>query len=165
MKRLIMTALLIAICGGAWAALPVVPAADQQMLLKSADPTLAKNKRVAYDFFRIVLRGLRLDRAPDFMHESYMQHNPNADTGLSGFLAYFEAVLARSGGTAPAIPDNLPGLVAITAEGNLVTLSFVRECGEGDKAYTTTWFDMFRIEGDKIAEHWDSAVMGGGPDC
>jgi len=25
------------------------------------------------------------------------------------------------------------------------------------KKYTTTWFDMFRIEGGKIAEHWDAA--------
>lgn len=26
------------------------------------------------------------------------------------------------------------------------------------KKYTTTWFDMFRIEEGKIAEHWDSAL-------
>jgi predicted SnoaL-like aldol condensation-catalyzing enzyme len=25
------------------------------------------------------------------------------------------------------------------------------------KKYTTTWFDMFRIQGGKIAEHWDPA--------
>ena len=26
------------------------------------------------------------------------------------------------------------------------------------KKYTTTWFDMFRVEGGKIAEHWDPAT-------
>jgi len=26
------------------------------------------------------------------------------------------------------------------------------------KKYTTTWFDMFRIENGKIAEHWDPAL-------
>ena len=45
--------------------------------------------------------------------------------------------------------DTLPGLVAIQAEGNFVTLSFVREMpdpvNKGQK-YTTTWFDMFRID-------------------
>jgi predicted SnoaL-like aldol condensation-catalyzing enzyme len=46
------------------------------------------------------------------------------------------------------------------AEGDLVTLSFARELpdpADPAKKYTTTWFDMFRIENGKIAEHWDSA--------
>jgi predicted SnoaL-like aldol condensation-catalyzing enzyme len=139
------------------AALPVVPAENQQTLLQSPDPKLAANKKIAYDFFRIVLRGLQLDQAPNFMHEDYMQHNPNADTGLKGFLEYFQ----RLGGPRP-VPSELPGLVAIQAEGDYVTLSFVREYDHPTKAgekYTTTWFDMFRITNGKIAEHWDSALM------
>jgi predicted SnoaL-like aldol condensation-catalyzing enzyme len=162
MQKLITAALLAAISTAALAAMPVMPAHDQSALLQSSDPQLAKNKRIAYDFFRIVLRGQRLDRARDFMQESYIQHNPNAETGLAGFLAYFEA---RKAATPPPIPETLPGLVALQAEGDYVTLSFVRECGEGAKAYTTTWFDMFRIEDGKIAEHWDTALMGGGPGC
>jgi predicted SnoaL-like aldol condensation-catalyzing enzyme len=50
-------------------------------------------------------------------------------------------------------------LVAITAEGDLVVLSFVREAADpkdSTKRYTTTAFDMFRIENGKIAEHWDA---------
>jgi len=38
--------------------------------------------------------------------------------------------------------------------------SFLREGPDPKdptKRYTTTWFDMFRIEGGKIAEHWDGA--------
>ena len=119
------------------------------------DPKLAANKKIAYDFFRIVLRGRRLNEAEKFMRDDYMQHNPNADTGIKGFKAYFSAL----GGELP-VPDTLPGLVAIQAEGDYVTLSFVRE-GKSAKgeAYTTTWFDMFRIQNGKIAEHWDSATM------
>jgi predicted SnoaL-like aldol condensation-catalyzing enzyme len=51
-------------------------------------------------------------------------------------------------------------VVAIVAEGDLVMLSFVREMPDPvdkSKKYTTTWFDLFRIENGKIAEHWDSA--------
>jgi predicted SnoaL-like aldol condensation-catalyzing enzyme len=51
-------------------------------------------------------------------------------------------------------------LVAIAGDGDLVVLSFVREATDpkdAAKKYTTTWFDMFRIEGGKIAEHWDAA--------
>jgi predicted SnoaL-like aldol condensation-catalyzing enzyme len=145
------------LCLPAFGALPVVAGKDQQAMLRSADAKLAKNKKIAYDFFRIVLRGRHLDRAAEFMHDDYMQHNPNADTGLKGFLEYFE----RLPGPNP-IPEELPGLVAIQAEGDVVTLSFVREYDDPNKPgqkYTTTWFDMFRIEGDKIAEHWDSALM------
>jgi len=52
-------------------------------------------------------------------------------------------------------------LIAITADGNLVTLVFKQENQEPkdpSKKYTTTWFDMFRIENGKIAEHWDPAL-------
>ena len=46
-----------------FAALPVVPAPDQAALLKSKDPKLAANKKLAYDFFRVVLRARHLDQA------------------------------------------------------------------------------------------------------
>src|SRR6202790_958831 len=94
-----------------FAALPVVPGKDQAALLKSKDPKLAANKQIAYDFYRIVLRGLRLDQAGKYMRDDYMQHNPNAETGIVGFKAYF----TKLGGPKP-IPDTLPDLVAIQAE-------------------------------------------------
>jgi predicted SnoaL-like aldol condensation-catalyzing enzyme len=51
--------------------------------------------------------------------------------------------------------------VAIVAEGDLVVISFVRELpepGNPSKKYTSTSFDMFRIENNRIVEHWDSAL-------
>jgi len=139
-----------------FAALPVTPAPDQAALLKSKDPKLAQNKKVAYDFFRVILRARHLDEAGKYMRDDYIQHNPNADTGIAGFKAYF----SRLGGPQP-IQDTVPGLVAIQAEGNYVTLSFVRDyddpVNKGQK-YTTTWFDMFRFVDGKIAEHWDCAT-------
>jgi predicted SnoaL-like aldol condensation-catalyzing enzyme len=163
MKKLIMLLAIATLSTTVFAALPVLPGGDQQEMLASSDSQLADNKKIAYDFFRVVLRGLRLDSAPDYMHQSYMQHNPNAATGLDGFLDYFSAVLGDS--EPPAVPDTLPGLVSIQAEGDYVTLSFVRDCVNNGQAYSTTWFDMFRIVDGKIAEHWDSAVMGGDSGC
>ena len=145
-----------ALCAPIFAALPVTPAKDQAAMLKSKDPKLAANKKVAYDFYRIVLNGLRLDQTDKYMREDYIQHNPNADTGMKGFKAYFE----KLGGPKP-IPETLPGLVSIQAEGDMVTLSFVREYDDPankGKKYTSTWFDMFRIQDGKIAEHWDPAT-------
>ncbi len=141
----------------AFAALPVVPAKDQAALLVSKDKKLAANKKAAYDFYRIVLRGLRLDQAEKYMREDYIQHNPNAETGLKGFKDYF----VKLGGPKP-IPATIDGLVAIQAEGDYVTMSFVREYDDPKqkgKKYTTTWFDMFRFDNNgKIAEHWDNAL-------
>jgi len=139
-----------------FAALPVVPAKDQASLLKSKDPHVAANKKIAYDFYRIVLRGRRLDEADKYMREDYIQHNPNAETGIKGFKDYFQ----KLGGPLP-IPETLTDLVSIMAEGDMVTLLLVREYDEPGKPgqkYTSTWFDTFRIQDGKIAEHWDNAV-------
>lgn len=142
-----------------FAALPVTPAPDQAALLKSSNPKLAANKKLCYDFFRVILRARHLDEAGKYMRDDYIQHNPNADTGIAGFKAYF----SKLGGPLP-VQNTVDGLVAIQAEGNYVTLSFVRPYDDpahpGQK-YTTTWFDMFRLQDGKIAEHWDCATKAG----
>jgi predicted SnoaL-like aldol condensation-catalyzing enzyme len=160
MNRLKTVVLVAALCAPVFAALPVVAGKDQAAMLKSKDKKLAANKKVAYDFFRVVLKGFRLDEADKYMTADYMQHNPNAETGMAGFKAYFNAIMPKQ---LPPIPETLDGLVAIQAEGDYVTLSFVREYDDPSapgKKYTTTWFDMFRIVNGKIVEHWDSATKG-----
>jgi predicted SnoaL-like aldol condensation-catalyzing enzyme len=148
----IILASVIANAGG----LPVQPNTNQQELLKSSDPILAKNKRIIFDFWREVIVGLHLDQVPKYLREDYIQHNPNVDTGMQGFLDSFSKL-----GGPRNIPTTIPNLVSIQAEGNMITLSFVNELKDpkikGSK-YTTTWFDMFRIENGKIAEHWDCDV-------
>ena len=151
---------LAAACAPVFAALPVGAGKDQAAMLKSSDPKLAANKKLVYDFWREVLEARHLDLAEKYMRTDYMQHNPNAETGMAGFKAYFSAIMPKQ---LPPIPDTLPGLVAIQAEGDYVTLSFVREYDDPTapgKKYTTTWFDMFRIVNGKIVEHWDSATKG-----
>ena len=150
-------AISLIVCAAVYAAVPVTPAKDQAALLKSSDAKLAANKKLCYDFFRVILQGLHLDETDKYMTEGYIQHNPNADTGMKGFKEFF----IKRGSPKP-IADTVPGLVAIQAEGDYVTLSFVREYDnpkDKGKKYTTTWFDMFRVVNGKIVEHWDSAMM------
>ena len=71
------------------AAEPVVPAKDQQALLKSSDPQLAANKKLVFDMWRTFLDAHHIDEADKFLAPEYHQHNPNADTGLEGVKAYF----------------------------------------------------------------------------
>ena len=139
------------------AQLPVTPAPDQEALLQSDDPQLAHNKRFVYDFWREVLEGRHVELAEKYMSEGYIQHNPNVPTGRAAFVGFFGRLEPL-----PIVPEIKGQVVSITAEGDLVTLAFGREYPHPDdatKMCTTTWFDMFRLEDGKIAEHWDSAKI------
>jgi predicted SnoaL-like aldol condensation-catalyzing enzyme len=139
----------------AHAAEPVVALSPeaQKALLASKDPQLAANKKLVWDMWRTFLQGGDINSADRFLAPEYHQHNPNAETGLAGVKAYFRA----QGRKAEPPKDYIDRLVSIVAERDLVTLALVRE-GKDGKAYTTTWFDMFRIANGKIVEHWDTAT-------
>ena len=138
------------------AQLPVKPLASQDKLLKSDNQTLERNKKLVYDMWREFLEGGHLELAEKYFDESYMQHNPNAATGRKAVVDFFSKFSKPQ-----QIVDTIKSsVVAIIAEGDLVMLSFVREMPDPidkSKKYTTTWFDLFRIENGKIAEHWDCA--------
>jgi predicted SnoaL-like aldol condensation-catalyzing enzyme len=158
MRRLLP---LVSICcalsaSPAHAQVPVQANLDQERLVASADTRLAANKRLVYDFWREVFEGGHMDLAEKYMAESYIQHNPTVPTGRAAFVDFFSKFAKPK----PIESKIKAPLVSIVAEGDYVVLSFVREVAEPAdpaKKYTTTWFDMFRIENGKIAEHWDGA--------
>lgn len=148
-------ALSLVLCAAAQAAEPVVPAKDQQALLKSDDPQLAANKKLVFDMWRTFLSAHHIDEADKYLAPEYHQHNPNAVTGLEGVKAYFRAANMKP----TPVPDTIEGLVSIVAERDLVVVSLVRDMKDKDgNPYTSTWFDMFRIANGKIVEHWDTAL-------
>jgi predicted SnoaL-like aldol condensation-catalyzing enzyme len=139
------------------AQVPVTAAPDQERLLASPDPKLAANKRLVYDFWREVFEGGHMEFADKYMADSYIQHNPNVPTGRAAFIEFFQK-FRKPAAIEPRIKAPV---VAIVAEGDIVILSFARENADpkdASRKYTTTWFDMFRLEGGKIAEHWDPAL-------
>lgn len=157
MKRFICAIALMLLGAPAYAAIDTVPNPDHDAMLKSDNPVLARNKRLAYDMWRTLLEARQLDRAGEFMKEDYIQHNPQAETGMAGFKAFFEKL-----GPPLELKERVQfPLVAILAEGDLVVMVFARRMENKEdpsKSYTTTWFDMFRIEDGKVAEHWDPAT-------
>jgi predicted SnoaL-like aldol condensation-catalyzing enzyme len=143
--------------GWALAQVPVVANPDQEQMLASPDPRVAANKRLVYDFWREVFEGGHLELADKYMAESYIQHNPLVSTGRAAFVDFFSRFVKPG----PIEARIKAPLVAIVAEGDLVVLCFAREHvdpKDSTKKYTTTWFDMFRIESGKMAEHWDPAT-------
>lgn len=139
------------------AQLPVVAQGNHEALLSSPDPKLARNKRLVYDFWREVVEAGHVEKAEKYVAEGYVQHNPNVATGRAALVEQ----IARSVKQQPVQPRVNAPLVAILAEGGFVMFSLVSEIPDKNnpaKKYTTTWFDLFRIENGKIVEHWDSAA-------
>lgn len=158
MRKLFLTLAILGVLtvGSARAQVPVRASPDQAKWVESADSRLAANKRLVYDFWREVFEGGHMELADKYLAESYIQHNPTVPTGRAAFVEFFSKFAKPK----PVEPSIKAPLVAIVAEGDYVVLSFARdypEPSDPSRKYTTTWFDMFRIENGKIAEHWDGA--------
>jgi predicted SnoaL-like aldol condensation-catalyzing enzyme len=149
-KLLLLSLIAVLFAAGAFAQ-------NQKAMLYSNDPKLVQNKKIVYDFWRSVLEGGHLELAPQYMTETYIQHNPNVPTGRQGFLDFFGKFAKPQ-----PIADTIKApIIALVAEGDRVVLSFKQvnpDPIDPTKHYTTTWFDMLRIENGKVAEHWDSAL-------
>jgi predicted SnoaL-like aldol condensation-catalyzing enzyme len=131
----------------------------QYALLDAATPALAANKRLVYDMWRHLVDAGREETADLYLDEIYIQHNPNAASGREGAKDYFATQEDQPIDVAVRSP-----LVAMVAEGDLVVQVLKTEMPNpyrDGETYTSTWFDMFRIENGHIVEHWDAAMKPG----
>jgi len=133
---------------------------DPLALLDDADPVLAANKRLVFDMWRSVVNAGQVDLADTMLREDYIQHSPVLPTGRAAFKQVFSALERR------AIPELVsPPLVTILAEGDLVVMALREELPQpgGEGRYTSTHFNLFRVEGGQLAEHWHSVEAAPGP--
>ena len=104
------------------------------------------NKALAVALIEDVLMGKNPAKITDYISaESYAQHNPMIKDGLSGIIEAVEALTAQ---------NNMfvyKEIHAVLGEGNFVLT--VSEGEWGGKAHA--FYDLFRVEAGKIAEHWD----------
>jgi predicted SnoaL-like aldol condensation-catalyzing enzyme len=139
---------------------PVTAHPDPESLFTSSDAKLNANKQVALKIVKELLEAGHWDRAPQYLTNAYIQHNPLAASGLQAVMHYFVDVAKVKPKPIPAKMQTK--VVAVTAEGDYVTVSFVREMKDPKdpaKSYTTTWFDMWRFKDGKADEHWDPATL------
>ena len=156
-RRILLCTLLAMAPCLASAQVPVSAIPQHESFLSSPDVKLARNKKLVYDFWREVVDAGQVDQVDKYVADNYIQHNPNVATGRRALAEQIAKNVKRQ----TAQPQIKAPLVSIVAEGNLVVVSLVSELpdpSDSSKKYTTTWFDMFRIENGKIAEHWDSAA-------
>ena len=105
------------------------------------------NKQLVAAFVDDVLVNGRMDKlAAYFEGDSYIQHNPQIADGLSG-LGQALAAMQKAG-----ISMQYNKLHKVLGEGNFVLTISEGTLGEAPTAF----YDLFRLESGKIAEHWDT---------
>ena len=94
-------------------------------------------------------------KAASFLAPGYIQHNPLVPTGKAGFVAFFSKVWAGKP------PGTFTKPAEVMAQGDLVMVMVTRskpEPRDPSKSYNSYWFDLYRVSGGKIVEHWDEAT-------
>ncbi|SEI69821.1 Predicted SnoaL-like aldol condensation-catalyzing enzyme [Dyadobacter koreensis] len=138
----------------------VVAAQDPKALFTSPDAGLHKNKQVVYHIVKDLLESNHWELADKYISERYIQHNPNAGNGRQAVVKFFTEILKVK---PTPIPEKMKSkVVSVVAEGDLVTVAFVRNYKhpkDSARTYTTTWFDQWRIVNGKADEHWDGALL------
>lgn len=143
----------------------VVVSDNPDALFTSPDPKLNANKQVVYRIILELLEAGQWDKAGQYIADDYVQHNPNAQSGLKPVVSYFTQVLKVK---PKPVPAKISMKVAnVVAEGDLVVVTYARtekDPNDPAKTYSTTWFDMWRIKDGKATEHWDPALLNEAPD-
>ncbi|WP_299049595.1 hypothetical protein [uncultured Polaribacter sp.] len=118
---------------------------DGSTTLSDLDKTNS-NKELVKDFVNTVLVNSGFDKMGNYFDgDNYIQHNSMIGDGLSGLGKALEK-MAKNGITMVYEKNHI-----VLGEGN-----FVLAVSEGQFAGKhTSFYDLFRIENGKIAEHWD----------
>lgn len=118
---------------------------DGTMEITNLDKT-EENRKLVEDFLYDVMQGNNLDKTPDYFDgDTYIQHNTGIADGVSGLNTAL-AALAEQG--IQMIYDEVH---MVLAQGNYVLA--VSEGTFGGEP--TSYYDLWRVENGKIAEHWD----------
>jgi len=117
-----------------------------------------KNLDTVMEWWTKVLYGGHVELTDNYQAESYIQHNPNINTGRASFKEFFGKVAKPMNPVPTSMPaDRQP--VVKGAKGDYVWLIFEREAKDPrdeSKTYHFNSFDVLRMENGKVAEHWDS---------
>ena len=110
---------------------------------------LERNKKIVTDVYNAALNEKDFDKARQYLGDKYIQHNPVAADGPEGLKAFIGFLRAK-------FPNNKSEIKRIFADGDHVIVHVhvhaMREPGTRGFAI----IDIFRLEGDKVVEHWDA---------
>lgn len=112
-----------------------------------AETQLEKNKRLVTEFYDLAFNKHKpTEAAKKYIGNKYIQHNPFVPNGAEAFYTYFEGHFKKN-------PESRAIFKRVAADGDLVFLHLHSK--ENAKDPGRAIVDIFRIENDKIVEHWD----------
>ncbi|WP_245600484.1 nuclear transport factor 2 family protein [Flavobacterium daejeonense] len=118
---------------------------DGAIEIKDIDKT-ETNKKLVRNFVEDILVNGKMEKLADYFDgDNYIQHNPNIPDQLSGLGATLEA-LAKQG-----VFMKYDKIHKVLGEGNFVLVVSEGHFGKDHNSF----YDLFRVENGKIAEHWD----------
>ena len=102
-------------------------------------------KKNAVDFYKMAYEGNPRKATELYVGFEYIQHNPDVQNGIEGFIEYFERMQVE-------YPNKSIEFVRVIAEGDLVSLHTHQIWPDNDQYVT---MDFFRFDKEnKIVEHW-----------
>jgi len=104
-----------------------------------------KNKALVRSFVETILIGGQFDKILTYYHPDIIQHNPFIDNTVAGLVSGVEA-LQKQG-----IAIQIEKIHRVLGEGNFVLVFSEGKFG----GKHTAFFDLFRVENEKVVEHWD----------
>ena len=108
---------------------------------------LENNKALVVDFYEMAFVERKgVEAAMRYLSEDYIQHNPYTATGRQAFIDYV-------GTWAKEKPNAYSEIIRVIAEGDLVVVHVHDRLNKEDRGSAVV--DIFRVENDKIVEHWD----------
>jgi predicted SnoaL-like aldol condensation-catalyzing enzyme len=117
-----------------------------------------RNLALATEELKDMLQYGHLELADKTMDPGYIQHNPNVPQGRDGFKQFMSRVPGRVPQEIKPEWKNAPVLTLVS--GPYVVMMWDRtdkDPADPSKEYTWNHFDVVRVEGGLIREHWDEA--------
>lgn len=113
-----------------------------------AGAAAADNKQLVTAAYEALFAQGRLDLAEQYFRTDYIQHNPRVPTGRAGLVGYLLAFREQ-------FPQQDIQILRVIGDGDMVAVHAMWEVSNPNKQMKMFIADIFRVQEQKIAEHWD----------
>ncbi len=110
---------------------------------------LEKNKQLVTTAYQRIFGDLDSTGVDEFLSKDFIQHNPTAPDGQDGVKGFVQMLISQG------VPKQKVEFKHIVAEGDIVFLHSRYEMAGKEWRF----IDIYRIENDKLAEHWDAMMQ------
>ena len=108
--------------------------------------SLEQNKEIVVDFYVTAFKGNPEKAIADHVGDRYTQHNPQAQDGPDGVIAFVHWLREQ-------YPQLRLEIKRVVADGDMVVTHSQLELAPDGPGWALA--DFFRLEDGKVVEHWD----------